>query len=245
MKIKLYRISIAILIIILWQALASFNIINSFLFSSPKDILVCLTHLLKNGILFSNTITTLLEVTISSFISFGISFVLASFFINHNFIYNVFEPFLTVLNALPKVALGPLIIIIFGANFSSIIVMSILIGVFVTTINIYNYFKNTDYKYILLIKSFNGSKFDVFNYAIMGSNKENLIDAFNVNVSMTFIGTIMGELLVSKKGLGYLINYGTSNFNITLVITSIFILCILSYLIYIVLEFCHKKIIKR
>jgi len=55
----------------------------------------------------------------------------------------------------------------------------------------------------------------------------------------------MGELLVSKKGLGYLINYGTSNFNITLVITSIFILCILSYLIYIVLEFCHKKIIKR
>ncbi len=245
MKIKLIRFIIIISIIFIWQLLASLNIINVFLFSSPLEILKCLIDLLKANKLFINTFVTLFEVIISFIISSSLSFIFASILINNSTIEKVIDPFLTVLNALPKVALAPLIILIFGASIKSIIIMSVLIGVFVTTINIYNSFKNTNKDYILLIKSFNGTKYDIYKYAYLPSNIENIIDAFSINMSMTFIGGVTGELLVSKNGLGYLINYGTSVFNITLIITSIIILMILSFMLYEIIIIIKKKIVLK
>ena len=65
-----------------------------------------------------------------------------------------------------------------------------------------------------------------------------------INMSMNFIGVIMGELLVSKEGLGYLIMYGSQVFNINLVITSIIILAIISTLFYYLITKLEKKLIK-
>ena len=123
--------------------------------------------------------------------------------------------------------------------------MSLMISLFITIINLYQAFINTNDNYITLMKSFKAKKKDIFFKVVIPSNKENIISTLKINLSMNFIGIIMGELLVSKKGIGYLIMDGSQVFNINLVITSIFILGILSIILYYVIIYLEKKIIKK
>ena len=163
----------------------------------------------------------------------------------NKFLSKVFEPYLTIINSLPKVALGPLIIIWAGASIKSIIVMSLMISLFITIINFYQSFISTPNNYITLLKSFQCKKKNIFIKVILPSNKENIINALKINMSMNFIGVIMGELLVSKKGLGYLIMYGSQVFNISLVITSVVILGLLSFILYYLINYLEKIIAKK
>ena len=128
-----------------------------------------------------------------------------------------------------------------GASINSIIFMSLLISTFVTIINIYNSFISTDKNYIVLMKSFRASKWQIFSKVVFPSNFKNIISALKINISMNLIGVIMGELLVSKSGIGYLIMYGSQVFNIDLVIAGVFILGIISYLMYLIVDRFEKK----
>ncbi len=240
--ILLNQILIIIFFLISWELLSRFNLINSFLFSSPTNILKTIFSLISNNNFFSHILTTLYEILISTFLSFGLGFLISSLLWKNKFLRKVLEPFLTIINSLPKSSLGPLIIIWFGANINSIIFMSLTISLFITIINLYNYFTNTNENYIILLQSMKASKLDIYKKVIIPSNIKNIISTFKINISMNLIGVIMGELLVSKKGLGYLIMYGSEVFNINLVITSIFILGIISAIMYYLIDYYEKKL---
>ncbi len=152
------------------------------------------------------------------------------------------DPYLTILNSLPKVALGPLIIIWVGASTNSIIFMSLTISLFITIINLYTAFNNTDKNYITLLKSMRAKKGQIYQKIIIRANLKNIISTIKINVSMNLIGVIMGELLVSKAGIGYLIMYGSQVFNINLVITSVFLLMVISSILYYIIDFFEKKV---
>lgn len=241
--VHLTQVLIIIFLFVIWEILAKLNIINTFLYSSPSLILKTLLNLFRQNNLFSHIGITLFEVSASFIIASILGLLIATILWWNKFLSHVFEPYLTILNSLPKVALGPLIIIWAGASINSIIVMSLLISLFITIINLYQAFISTNQNYITLLKSFKAKKKDIFLKVILPSNKENIVSALKINMSMNFIGVIMGELLVSKQGLGYLIMYGSQVFNITLVITSIVILGILSFILYYFITFLEKKII--
>ena len=242
--IHLTQLLIIMTIFIIWELLARLSIINTFLYSSPSKIIETIISLFKSNSLFNHIGITIYEVIISFLISVVISLIISTILWWNKFLAKVLEPYLTILNSLPKVALGPLIIIWAGASIKSIIIMSLTISIFITIINLYQAFISTNNNYIILLKSFNASKKDIFIKVIIPSNKENIICFLKINMSMNFIGVIMGELLVSKKGLGYLIMYGSQVFNITLVITSIIILGILSFLFYYLINYLEKKLSK-
>lgn len=244
--VSLFRLFIILAVLAIWQIMADIGIINAFLFSSPKDVIVTCFKLLNDGSLFEHTWITLYEVLVSFIISSIIGLVISTMLWSSSLIAKIIDPYLTILNSLPKVALGPLIIIWVGASINSIIFMALLISTFVTIINIYSGFVETNKSYITLLKSFGASKFKIFRKAVFPSNYGIVINSLKVNISMCLIGVIMGELLVSKKGLGYLIMYGSQVFNINLVITSVVILGIISYLMYWVISkfefFVNNKI---
>lgn len=241
----LFRFLIIFLILILWEILARMEIINTFTFSSPSRVITTLFGLIKNEVLFTHIGVTLYEVLLSFLLATLIGLVFSIILWAMPLIAKIFDPYLTILNSLPKVALGPLIIIWVGASTNSIIFMSLLISTFITIINIYNGFISTDKGYITLMKAFGANKFDIFRKVIIPSNYITIISALKINISMNLIGVIMGELLVSKKGIGYLIMYGSQVFNIDLVITGVFILGIISYLMYFVIDKLEVFILKR
>ena len=248
-KEKLIVLFIQIIIItsffVLWEYLSNNNYINSFIFSSPSKIVTTITGLISSNNLFSHIITTIYEVVIAFVLGIVLSFIIALILYEFPLIAKIVDPFLTMLNSLPKVALGPLIIIIVGANTKSIITMALLINLIVTMMSIYNGFLNTDEYKIKLLKSFKASKKDILTKLVIPNSYETIISSLKINISMTMIGVIMGEFLVSKKGLGYLIIYGTQVFNLSMVMSGILILIILSYLMYLIVGYIEKVLIKN
>ena len=222
--IYITQVSIIFILLICWELLGKLGIINTFLFSSPSSIIKTVKTLVISNNFFHHVLTTLYEILISTFISFLLGFILSSIIWSNEFLRKVFDPYLTIANSLPKVALGPLIIIWVGASINSIIFMSLMISLFITIINLYTFFINTPDNFITLLKSMKATKIDIYKKVIIPANLKNIIATLKINVSMNLIGVIMGELLVSKMGLGYLIMYGSEVFNINLVITSVFVL---------------------
>ena len=240
--ITIIRVFIILILLITWELLSRFNIINSFLFSSPSKVFNTCIKLFNNGELIRHIRVTLYEVIISFLLSTIIGVFIASIMWFNKRFSKVIDPYITIFNSLPKVALGPLFIIWVGASIKSIIVMSLTISLFTTIINIYQGFISVNNNYIILAKSLGANKFQTFRKIIFPSNLSNIIATLKINISLSLIGVIMGELLVSKMGLGYLIMYGSQVFNLDLVISSIFILGIISYLMYFIIDKIEKRL---
>lgn len=243
--VHITRLLILIIFIIIWQLLANNNIINTFITSSPKEIIKTIISLYKNNNLFPHIIITTEETIISFIIGTTLGIIIAILLWYNKFLSKVFDPYLTILNSLPKVSLGPILIIWFGANIKSIIIMAILVSIIVTIITIYNAFKETDTTKINLLKSFNATKLQILKYLIIPANYPTIISSLKISISQSLIGVIMGELLVSKKGIGYLIMYGSQVFNLNLVATGIIILMIVSYIMYLIITYIEKILIKH
>ena len=244
-KVLLSQISIFILFIVIWQFLSDKKIINQFLCSSPKNVLNTIISLYKSNDLIIHIWITLKEILISFSLGTIIGILFAAILWWSSFLSKVLDPYLTVLNSLPKVSLGPIIIIWAGANQNSIILMALLISVISTIISVYVGFNGTNKNSIKLLKSFKASKFQIFTKAVFPSNINTIISSLKINLSMTFVGVIMGELLVSKKGLGYLINYGSQVFNTNLVISGVILLAILTSILYFLILFIENKLKKE
>ena len=196
---------------------------------------------MSNG-LFEHIFTTLYEIVIAFSIGISLGFMISIILYEIPLLYKIVDPFLTMLNSLPKVALGPMIIIWAGANTKAIIIMALLINLIVSILNIYNGFDNIDETKLKLFKTFKASRMQTFLYLILPASFKYVIASLKINISMTLIGVIMGEFLVSKKGIGYLIIYGTQVFNLNLVMSGIVLLIILSFILYEFISFIEKKL---
>ena len=128
---------------------------------------------------------------------------------------------------------------------NSIIFMALLISSIISIITIYNGFKNTDIEKIKLMKSLNATKFQIYTTLILRGNIDTIISSLKINISMCLIGVIMGELLVSKEGIGYLIMYGSQVFNLNLVMTGVVLLVIISYILYYLISYLERKLVRN
>ena len=234
--IKISQFLLLIAFLITWELLAKYKIIDSFITSSPSNILKTIFKLYKENNLFIHINETIKEVLLSFTITSILSFIIALLLYTNETLSKILDPYLTILNSLPKVALGPLIIIYLGANTKSIITMSILISIILSIQNILNGFKNTNKNKIKLLQTLNASKKDILTKLVIPSNKRAIVNSLKINISMCLIGTIQGEFLTSKSGIGYLIMYGTQVFNLNLVMTGIILLTVISYILYLIIN---------
>ena len=202
------------------------------MFSSPSRIFNTIINLYKDNNLFIHIFTTFYEIIISFILGSIIGFIISCILYLNKTLNKILDPYLTILNSLPKVALGPLIIILFGANTKSIIIMALLISSIVSIMNMISMFNNTDESRIKIVKSMGANKYDILFRVVIPSNYYEFIDSSKITISLVFIGVIMGEYLVSKKGIGYLINYGSQILNMNLVLSGIFLLIILTIFLY-------------
>lgn len=241
LTIRFFQIIIIILFIFIWQILADTRLINTFITSSPKSIINTLISLSHED-LFEHIFITVYETLFSFSLGTIIGLVIAAILWWNNYLYKIFDPYLTILNSLPKVALGPIIIIWCGSGMKSIILMALLISVIITIINITSAFKEVDSNKIKLFKSLKASKRQLFFKLILPDSLKSIISSLKINISMSLIGVIMGEFLVSKKGIGYLILYGSQIFNLNLVMTGIIVLSIVAAIMYYIVLYIEKKL---
>lgn len=240
-----FQIGILALFILAWEILARLNVIDSFLMSMPSKIIFTIKDLFLSGDLFTHIFTTLYETVLGFLIATILGTIIAIFLWSSDYLRRILEPYIVVLNSLPKIALGPIIIVWFGAGTKSIVFMAIIITIIVTIITMSNGFLSVDKNKIKLLNSFGATKMQILFKLILPASIKTFVSCLKINVGMSWIGSIMGEYLVSKQGIGYLIVYGGQVFKLDLVMASTVILCLLAGIMYLLVVLLEKLINKR
>ena len=239
------QLGIIILFVALWEILAQLKVIDTFILSCPSKIISAIVDLYKSDSLFYHISTTLGEAILGFLIATIGGFLIAIILWWNEFIRKVLDPYIVVLNSLPKIALGPIIIIWVGVGTPAIITMDILIMIVITIITMLNAFLQVEESKVMLLKSMGANKFQILTKLVIPNALSEFISLLKINVGLTWVGTIMGEYLVSKAGLGYLIIYGSQIFNLDLVMAGTILLCILATVMYFVVSIIEKVVNKR
>jgi len=229
--INFCRAAVLVLVVALWEILANMGVIDSFIMSQPSRVVATLTNLHSNG-LITHIGVTCFETLVGFTLGVLLGNLIALLLWWSDFLSKVADPYLVVLNALPKIALGPVIIIWVGAGMQAIIVMALAISLIVTVLEMLNGFLSTDKELVKMVRTFGASRRQTFVKIIFPSNLNTLFNSLKVNIGLSLVGVIAGEFLVSKAGLGYLIVYGGQVFQMDLVMTSVIILAVVAALLY-------------
>ena len=239
------RLSLLALLLGLWELVTACGWVDPFIMSSPSRIARTIASLYADGSLFYHIGVTLWETLAGFAIAVVLGFAVALLLWWSETLRKVLEPYIVVLNALPKIALGPLIIIWFGTGSEAIVFMTVLVGIIIAILHMLSAFIATDPNKILLMKSMGANKIQILLKLVLPSSYPSLISMLKVSVGMAWIGSIMGEYIVSRAGLGYLIVYGGQVFKLDLVMSATFILCVLAAGMYFLVVLLEKVLVKN
>ncbi|MFS8541419.1 MAG: ABC transporter permease [Tissierellales bacterium] len=242
--INITQVSIFILTLILWEIAARMRWIDTFLTSSPSDIWNIFITMAKEGDLAYHVGLSILENIVGFTAGTLLGILVAVVLWWSDFWAKVLEPYLVILNTLPKTALAPIIIIWIGTGYKGIIVTAVVTSVVITIMNMFNSFISVDEDKIKLLKTFGASKLQIFTKLVFPQSIPTMISTLKVNIGLSWIGVIVGEFLVSRAGLGYLIVYGGQVFRFDLIMMSLFILTIISVLMYKLVSIIENRFIK-
>lgn len=210
--IAVSRILLFLLFLALWEVSARLNWIDSFIFGSPSLIAGTFIQMCMDQSLFSHIGITLAETLISFFlvVLFGIGTAVLLWACPK--LAQILEPYLVVLNSLPKSALAPLLIVWLGANMKTIVVAGMSVAIFGSIINLYTGFCEIDPEKRKLIATLGGGKKDELFKIVLPSSVPLILSNMKVNIGLCLVGVIIGEFIGARKGLGYLIIYGSQTF---------------------------------
>jgi len=241
--IAITQVLILVVVVLGWEMGTRNGNLDSFIVSSPTRIWNTVLNFRQNGLPFHVGITfleTMIGFTLGSVLGILIAFTLWW----SSFLAKVMDPYLVVINALPKIALGPVIIIWVGAGMQAVIVMALAISLVVTIMEMLSGFNNTDAEVLKMAQTFRASKSQTFRKVVFPYNLHTLFNCLKINIGLSLVGVIAGEFLVSRAGLGYLIVYGGQVFQMDLVMTSVVVLAVLASVLYGMIVLVERVVIK-
>ena len=235
------RWMIFILFLALWELSSSLHWIDSFIFSCPSQIVKTFFDMVIRQNLFSHIGATLFETFVSFILVTFLGMLLSLILWISPRLSAVCEPYLIVLNSLPKSALAPLLIVWLGANQKTIIVAGISVALFGSVISLYTGFQEIDPDDLKLIRTLGGTKKDTLFKVVLPASVPYLLSVMKVNIGLCLVGVVIGEFIGARKGLGHLIIYSSQVFKMNWMLLSIVLLCIISMGLYSLLNFIEKK----
>ena len=244
-NVRILRIMLLVLFLALWELCARLGIINDFIFSSPSRMTICFISMVKDGTIFLHTGVTVMETLVSFALVVVVGLATAILLWSSRSVSEVLEPYLVMLNSLPKSALAPLLIVWLGANQKTIIVAGISVAIFGSIINLYTGFHEIDKDKIKLIATLGGTKLDTLLKVVLPSSIPLILSVMKVNIGLCLVGVIIGEFIGARQGLGYLIIYGSQVFKLSWVLMSIVILCIIAMALYSLINLAERRYLNK
>ncbi|MGN7479405.1 ABC transporter permease [Solibacillus silvestris] len=244
-KIFAFQFLLLLGLLLFWEITTHFRILDPLIFSSPRAVGSLFITKITDGTLFPHIAITLFETVVGFLLGTLLGTLLAIFLWSSKTVARVMDPYLVVLNAMPKVAIGPIILVIFGPNMLAVLVMGVLISVIISTIVIFSAFQQVNENYVKVMQLFHATKYETFRHVILPASTPTIISTLKVNVGLSWVGVIVGEFLVSSSGLGYLIISGFQIFNFTLVFLSLLIIIVLATVMYKGVEFIERKVLEK
>ena len=231
-KIVSIQLILLVSLLIAWELSAKYGLINAFLFSRPSRIYQMFWQYLWHGKLLTHIGVSVLETVLGLVLGTLLGLIIAIILWWNDTIAKILDPFLVVLNALPKTALAPILIIWAGTGIKGITVVAMSISLVLTILSAFNYFQQIEEDKIKMLKSFKATKWQILTKLILPSNFPNLVSIVKINIGMSWVGVIVGEFIVSRYGIGYLIVYGSQVFLMDLVMMGVIVLAFIAFFMY-------------
>lgn len=242
-RIRLIQILIFVLFLCLWQFCSAKEIINPFIFSSPERIFICFCQMVVDKSLFQHVGLTLIETFASFFLVFVISIGVSILLWWNQTLSDVLEPYLVVLNSLPKSALAPLLLVWFGATIKMILITAVSVVIFGSILNIYTGFQETDPDKLMLIRTLRGNKWHCLKLVVIPGSVPILFGVMKANIGLCLVGVIIAEFMGARAGLGYLIIYSSQVFKLDWLLMSVILLCLMAMGLYALLGKIEKWVV--
>lgn len=242
-KVLAVQLSMLVFMFLLWELAGRLRWIDVLLFSYPSKIFNQIWKDIVSGELWAHVGVTVGETAVGFLLGTLVGTLLAVLIWWSPFLSKVLDPYMVVFNSMPKVALGPIFIVMFGAGFTAIVMTTLSITVIITTLVVYNSFNEVDQNYIKVIRTFGGDRSEIFSKVVLPASFPAIVSTLKVNVGMAWVGVIVGEFLVAKQGLGYLIIYGFQVFNFTLVLSSLLIIAAVATAMYQLVVYVERKLL--
>ena len=241
-QVRLAQVLLLFTLLTAWEGAARLGWIDTFLFSSPSAVLEIFWTYLRNGTIWGHIGITMWETFVGFLIGTGCGVGIAMLLWWWPVLSRVLDPFLVVLNALPKTALAPIVIVWFGAGLTGIIAVAVSICIVVTILSAYTDFQSVDADKIRMLESFGATKGQILRKLILPANRENMLSMIKINLGLCLIGVIVGEFLVSRSGIGYLIVYGSQVFRLDLVMMGVVILAVCAWVMSSLIQLLERHI---
>lgn len=243
-QVRILRWMLLVLLLAVWELGARLDLIDDFIFSSPCRVFICFRDMVLDKSIFVHMGITIFETLVSFGLVIVIGLAAAVLLWSSRSVSEVLEPYLVMLNSLPKSALAPLLIVWMGANMRTIIVAAISVAVFGSIITLYQGFAQMDSDKIKLIYSLGGKRRHVLMKVLLPGSVPMIISNMKVNIGLCLVGVIIGEFLAARVGLGYLIIYSSQVFKMDMLVMSILILCVVSAILYQGIAALEKRMVK-
>lgn len=211
--VSISRVLILLSFLFIWEFTANVGIIDSFIFSSPSKIALCFWGMVLDKTIFLHIGITLYETLASFLLVIAISLLMAVALWFSPKLSEILDPYIVVLNSLPKSALAPLLIVWLGATKTTIIVAGMSVAIFGSILNLYTSFTTVDPEKIKLIYTLHGNRMHALSKVVIPSSIPSIISTMKVNIGLCLVGVVIGEFLAARNGLGYLIIYASQTFH--------------------------------
>ncbi|MDD3360045.1 MAG: ABC transporter permease [Hespellia sp.] len=239
--VRVSRIAILLSFLFIWEFTANVGIIDSFIFSSPSKIALCFWNMVLNRTIFLHVGVTLYETIVSFLLVTFFSLLIAVLLWFSDKCSEILDPYLVVLNSLPKSALAPLLIVWLGATKTTIIVAGMSVAIFGSILSLYTSFSTVDPEELQLIYTLHGNRAHALTKVVLPSSVPSIISTMKINIGLCLVGVVIGEFLAAKNGLGYLIIYSSQVFKLDWLLMSICLLCIMAIGLYAVIGLFERK----
>ena len=241
-RVRWWQVSLLAGLFALWELSCRLGLSDGFLVSCPSRMAASFWALCRTGELWRHVGISCLETVIGFLSGTALGTAIAVAMWRFPTVSDILDPYLVVLNALPKTALGPIFIVWMGAGMGAIVVMTLAISLIVTILTMYEGFRSTDREKLRLMEAMGATRRQILWLLVVPANYATLLNTLKVNVGLSWVGVIMGEFLVSRAGLGYLIVYGSQVFNMDLVMTSVLLLAAAAVVMYLAVLWVEKRL---
>jgi NitT/TauT family transport system permease protein len=221
------RVGLLALLLVLWE-IAADRWIDSTFISRPSDIVSRLAEWSGDGTLWTNTWITVQEI-VYGFLLGAAAGALAGFVLaSMSLVYRVLDPFMMALYSIPKVALAPLFIVWFGIGMHMKVLLAAVTVFFLVFLNTAAGVREVDRGLIDAVRLMGGTRRDIARKVVLPASMTGVLTGLKVSIPYALIGAVIGELVASNRGLGYLINDAAAQFDTAGVFATLVVLSVIA-----------------
>ena len=237
------QLLILVLLFGTWEWGTRQGVVNGFLFGSPSGVWSAGWKLLRSGELLEHTGYTLWASVVGFVVGSALGTVPGLALWYSPYAARVVEPILVAINSVPKIAFAPLVILWFGTGVVSKVALSISLTAIVALLAAFQAAKDTDLDIQRMMVSMGANKHQVFRKVVVPAAAPYVISTFRINIGFALVGTVVGEFISSRYGLGHVIFVASSLYDLNTVWVGIFALMLLGFVLYAGVDLAEKRLL--